>query len=110
MPTCPRCEQAIAADAITCPHCRLVLKAHGHPGIPLHRAMGEGVLCTTCTYHLDDSCTFPQRPTARTCTLYQDINAPQPVLPTYRIPWWRRYAGWLALAVLIGVSLAIALL
>jgi hypothetical protein len=110
MPTCPRCRQTLTADAITCPQCRLVLKAHGHPGIPLHRASGDSYLCDTCIYHFDDSCTFPQWPTAQTCTLYQDVNVPQPSLPIYRIPWWRQYSSWLVLAVLIVVSLAIALL
>ncbi|MEO0456268.1 MAG: zinc ribbon domain-containing protein [Cyanobacteria bacterium P01_A01_bin.114] len=114
MPTCPQCQQAVAADAVTCPHCRLELKAHGHPGIPLHRAVGEAYLCDTCTYHLDDTCNFPQRPLAQACTLYQDANAvvslPQRPSDVYRIPWWRRYAGWIVLGAVIGVSLLMALL
>ncbi|MEM8807970.1 MAG: zinc ribbon domain-containing protein [Cyanobacteria bacterium P01_G01_bin.38] len=113
MPICPQCKQSIMADAVTCPHCRLELKAHGHPGIPLHRATANTSLCDTCTYHHDDSCNFPQRPTAQTCTLYQDANAvvslPQKPSDVYHIPWWRKYTGWIALGILIGVSLLITL-
>lgn len=38
----------------------------------LHKAPGEEPLCVTCTYNVDSSCTSPQRPAARECTLYQD--------------------------------------
>lgn len=55
----------------------MTLKAYGHPGIPLHRASGDVPLCESCTYHADDTCTFPQRPHARECTLYTDISQPQ---------------------------------
>ena len=50
------------------------LKAYGHPGIPLHRATGTEYLCDSCTYHEDDTCNFPQRPHAKECTLYQNIE------------------------------------
>ena len=114
MPTCPQCEQSVAPDALTCPHCRLELKAHGHPGIPLHRATSNRYLCETCSYHLDDSCNFPQRPVAKTCTLYQDINAvaslPQSSAHLYRVAWWRRYLGWIALSALFAITLLIAVL
>ena len=112
MPTCPRCQQPVSATAIECPNCRLMLKAHGHPGMVLHRAEGETSLCDTCTYHFDDTCTFPKRPHAETCTLYQDrrIEVSSSQTPAYRIPWWRRYGGWLALVALLLVSLLIALL
>ncbi|WP_445634241.1 hypothetical protein [Nostoc sp. DSM 114161] len=72
--SCPRCHQQIESQAISCPYCRITLKAYGHPGIPLHRATGDGYLCDTCTYHADDSCNFPQRPYAKDCTLYQNIE------------------------------------
>ncbi|MBW4574397.1 MAG: hypothetical protein KME08_03845 [Aphanothece sp. CMT-3BRIN-NPC111] len=72
MPNCPYCHQPIGAQAIACPYCRTILKAYGHPGITLHRANGETFLCDSCTYHEDDTCTFPQRPYARECTLYQN--------------------------------------
>lgn len=77
MPNCPRCHQSISSNAITCPHCGMAFKAYGHPGITLHRAMGEESLCSSCTYHADDTCNFPQRPHAKECTLYQDISRPQ---------------------------------
>ncbi|HEY9846731.1 MAG TPA: hypothetical protein V6D03_11105, partial [Candidatus Caenarcaniphilales bacterium] len=72
--SCPCCHQPVPTPAIACPHCRTLLKAHGHPGIPLHRALGEAPLCQSCLYHFDDSCTFPQRPEARACTLYRNHN------------------------------------
>ncbi|MEO1592925.1 MAG: zinc ribbon domain-containing protein [Cyanobacteria bacterium J06632_22] len=109
MPSCPRCQQSVSATAIDCPTCRLPLKAHGHPGMPLHRSVGSVALCETCTYHFDDTCTFPQRPQAQTCTLYHDRRS-QPQSPTYTIPWQRKYAGWIALAGLLVVSLVVSLL
>ncbi|MEJ1929671.1 zinc ribbon domain-containing protein [Nostoc sp. NIES-2111] len=71
---CPQCHQQVESQAITCPNCRTTLKAYGHPGITLHRAAKGTYLCDTCTYHADDTCTFPQRPDAKDCTLYQDIS------------------------------------
>jgi hypothetical protein len=70
MAMCPSCQQQLDAGAIACPHCGFLLKAHGHPGIPIHRSSGEEYLCETCVYHTDDSCNYPQRPQAKTCTLY----------------------------------------
>jgi hypothetical protein len=72
--SCPHCHQLVDSQAISCPYCRTTLKAYGHPGIPLHRATGDGYLCDTCTYHADDTCNFPQRPYAKDCTLYQNIE------------------------------------
>ncbi|WP_392534243.1 hypothetical protein [Nostoc sp. C117] len=72
--SCPRCHQLVDNQAISCPYCRTTLKAYGHPGIPLHRATGDGYLCETCTYQVDDTCNFPQRPYAKDCTLYQNIE------------------------------------
>jgi hypothetical protein len=116
MPECPRCHQFVDIQAIDCPYCRTPLKAYGHPGITLHRAKDDTPLCASCTYHDDDTCTFPQRPYAWECTLYQDMTKPQePALPyqpglaTTVKGWARRNAGWLALAVLLLVSLAVAL-
>lgn len=40
----------------------------------LHKAPGTEPLCNTCTYHLDNTCTEPQRPEATECTLYHDNN------------------------------------
>ncbi|MEA5618639.1 zinc ribbon domain-containing protein [Cronbergia sp. UHCC 0137] len=72
--SCSRCHQKIDSQAIICPHCRLTLKAYGHPGIPLHRATGDNYLCPSCIYHVDDSCNFPQRPDAKDCTLYVSLE------------------------------------
>ncbi|MBW4602717.1 MAG: zinc ribbon domain-containing protein [Calothrix sp. FI2-JRJ7] len=71
---CPRCNQQVDSQAVTCPFCRTELKAFGHPGIPLHRAGKGEYLCDTCAYHVDDSCNYPQRPTAKECTLYQNFE------------------------------------
>ncbi|MDA0673453.1 MAG: hypothetical protein O3C67_07070 [Cyanobacteria bacterium] len=123
MPTCPRCDTAVDAVAVQCPHCGLVLKAHGHPGMPLHRTTGDQVLCTDCAYHADNSCTFPQRPHATSCTLYQSINPSSEVYPPRwsqagsrgLSPRWslrlalKRNGGWIALVALLMISLAIAL-
>ncbi|MGB7088121.1 MAG: zinc ribbon domain-containing protein [Phormidesmis sp.] len=114
MPTCPRCDRSITHTAITCPHCNITLKAHGHPGMPLHRATDKTPLCATCAYDADNSCTFPKRPNALTCTLYQDSHsAPETAsTPLYRIPWWRKRNArvWIAALALIAVSLIAALL
>ena len=115
MPDCPYCHQTVKASAVRCSHCGVSLKAYGHPGIPLYRAEGGTFLCQNCTYHADDTCTFPQRPHAKECTLYQDIN--QPALPSYPTRsqfgldrfWFQRHAGWLIIGGLLGISLLIAL-
>jgi len=115
MLTCPRCRQTVDEQAIACPFCRTELKAHGHPGITLHRATSEGYLCETCTYHADDTCNFPQRPYAKECTLYQDQNQAiaypvyKPNLSTTLRGWIRRNVAWLVLGLLIAVSLFLAL-
>lgn len=72
--SCPRCHQLVDSQAISCPYCRTTLKAYGHPGIPLHRATGDGYLCDSCTYHDDNTCNFPQRPYAKDCTLYENLE------------------------------------
>ena len=112
MPSCPRCHQTISDTTVTCSNCGLELKAHGHPGIDLHRSQAGAYLCESCTYHLDDTCTFPQRPQATTCTLYQNIETASnlPKSEIYTIPWWRKYSGWLLFAGLIAFSLLITIL
>ena len=120
MPNCPRCHQPVDSKAVSCPYCHIVLKAFGHQGIPLYRAKGETFLCDTCTYDKDDTCTFPQRPYAKSCTLYQDIS--QPLTSEFNSPraqsfgglrdfraWCRRNGGLLLLVCLIVVSFLIAL-
>jgi len=118
MPNCPRCHQSVDAQAISCPYCRMPLKAYGHPGIPLHRATGEEYLCQSCTYHADDTCTFPQRPYAKECTLYQDISKSQLEANQRRDAnslaiaiknWIRRNQFWLLLLSLLLISFLIAL-
>ncbi len=114
MPDCPRCHQPVDAKAIACPYCRTTLKAHGHPGIPLYRSTGIEPLCKTCVYDADDSCTFPQRPDARECTLYRDVAAPvvQPVKYGGEFlskAWFRRNLVWIALIGLIILSVVITL-
>lgn len=107
MPVCPRCDRPITPTTLKCPHCALPLKAHGHPGMPLYRAEDDTPLCATCIYDADDSCNFPKRPHAMTCTLYQDSPITlEPSRPdVYSIPWWRKHRLWLALAILIAISL-----
>lgn len=118
MANCPRCRQSVDAQAVSCPYCRTPLKAYGHPGIPLHRADGEEYLCDSCTYHADDSCTFPQRPYATECTLYQNIHQRQlqaqqldkNISPAIALKnWLRRNSFWLLLVVLLFISFLIAL-
>jgi hypothetical protein len=72
--SCPRCHQLIDSKAIACPNCHLTLKAYGHQGIPLHRSTDQSYLCDSCTYHADDSCNFPQRPFAKECILYENLQ------------------------------------
>lgn len=112
MPQCPQCDRAISSTATKCPHCQLLLAAHGHAGMTLQRATGKEPLCTTCLYDQDDSCTFPQRPTAMTCTLYQDVAAtPEPTRQEiYRIPWQRKYGFRIVVFSIIGLSLLLVLL
>lgn len=109
MPACPRCSTSMSSTAINCPNCNLEVKAHGHPGIDLHRATGSEPLCVTCAYDADDSCTFSKRPNAMSCTLYQSVSAEPEPKPEdiYQIPWQRKNAVRLALFVLIVFSLIV---
>lgn len=115
MANCPHCRQSVDAQAVSCPYCRTPLKAYGHPGIPLHRATGEEYLCDTCTYHADDTCTFPQRPYATVCTLYQNIDQKQldqqlnkNSSPAAFQNWLKRNSFWLLLLALLFVCFLIA--
>ncbi|MFP4222385.1 MAG: zinc ribbon domain-containing protein [Phormidium sp.] len=111
MSSCPRCQQPVRHDDVSCPHCGYQLKAFGHPGIPLYRANPEEPLCLTCTYHLDDSCNFPKRPHAQTCTLYQNIDEPILTPPPRRqpAPWYRRNPTLVGVLGLLAISLILAL-
>ena len=116
MQDCPRCHQLVEPQAIACPSCRTPLKAHGHPGIPLYQAAGEEPLCVTCTYHADDTCTFPKRPLAMDCTLYHDVRKLTATTrldytASFRLQTWvKRNAGLLALLGLVLISLLVVLL
>ncbi|HBB31833.1 MAG TPA: hypothetical protein DDZ80_03900 [Cyanobacteria bacterium UBA8803] len=120
MQNCPRCHQSIHREALTCPHCGTILKAYGHPGITLHRATGDTFLCESCTYHADDSCTFPKRPHAKECTLYQDVSQPQLEANSIYAPrrhflesvklWCQRHPALVGLLALIAVSLLLTLM
>lgn len=119
MPNCSRCHQFVNSKAIACPYCKTPLKAYGHPGITLHRAIGDTPLCESCTYHADDTCTFPQRPNAMECTLYNDISKPQletnPIYaPRRRLFqsvkfWCQRNPAVLALLGIVFVSILLTL-
>ena len=117
MISCPRCQQLLKSQAVNCPHCGLVLKAYGHPGIPLHHAGENEFLCDSCTYHIDDTCNYSKRPHARECTLYQDCNQPQPELRSANyqpstsqaiVIWLKRYLVWIVLIVLVLISFVLA--
>lgn len=119
MSECPQCHQPIDPQAVTCPSCRNPLKGFGHPGIPLHRSSDrEEYLCDTCTYHEDDTCNFPQRPYAKTCTLYHDrsepLVVPEPMNygsenPLNRVKGWlQRNPGMVALMAIALISLLLA--
>jgi hypothetical protein len=83
--------------------------------MPLHRATEGEPLCDTCLYHADDTCNFPQRPYATECTLYRD-RTPPPEPPKQQLNWRRslriwcqRHRGLLTLAVLVVVSIIVAI-
>ena len=115
--SCPRCHQLIDDQAISCPYCRVKLKAYGHPGIPLYRATGNGYLCDSRTYHADDTCNFPQRPHAKECTRYQNIEEsklqpqqPQPQSLFARMKSWiQQNQALLLILSLLLICLLIAL-
>lgn len=120
MLNCPRCHQSLSSQAVTCSHCGTILKAYGHPGITLYRATGEPSLCESCSYHADDTCTFPQRPDAKECTLYDDITQPKRGADRLYTPrqnplqslkfWCQRNPAWLGLLGLVAVSFFVTLL
>ena len=76
MTICPKCDRSVDPQAIKCPYCNNPLKAFGHPGIKLYQAEEDAYLCDRCYYHHDDSCNYPQRPYAKTCTMFHDADEP----------------------------------
>jgi hypothetical protein len=118
MPSCPQCHKPVDAQALSCPYCDNPLKAFGHPGMPLYQSSDGTSLCDRCTYHLDDTCNFPQRPHAKSCTLFHDASIPlveSKDIPTSQLGWrgiknWLyRYRGFMAIALLVLISVIIAL-
>ena len=118
MPSCPKCNKPIDDRALNCPNCDNPLKAFGHPGIPLYQSTDGSSLCDRCTYHLDDTCNFPKRPHAKTCTLFHDASTPlveSVPRPASQLGsrgfknWLYRYRGMIAIALLIIISIMIAL-
>ena len=118
MSNCPRCHQAIDSQAVNCPNCNNSLKAFGHPGMPLYQAKNEEFLCDRCIYDEDNTCNFPQRPYAKSCTLFHDRSVP--LIEEITIPssqpgilgiknWCRRNRGLIAIVLLILVSVVLAL-
>ncbi|MGL5077193.1 MAG: zinc ribbon domain-containing protein, partial [Waterburya sp.] len=74
--------------------------------------------CDRCIYDQDDSCNFPQRPYAKSCTLFHD--AAKPLIPDQVTPtsqmgwagiknWFYRYRALIAIAILIVLSVFLAL-
>ncbi len=119
MSTCSRCHQPIDSQAVSCPHCGNQLKAFGHPGIPLYQATDETFLCDRCIYHEDDSCNYPQRPYAKTCTLFHDKSLPLVEEFQFSPPkgagirafqaWCSNNRGLLIIASILLISVLIAL-
>jgi hypothetical protein len=117
MVTCPRCRQPVQPRALLCPACQTSLKAYGHPGVTLHQAVGTESLCETCLYDQDDSCTYPQRPHARDCTMYSDrysVQLQRKLSSQARLSFlsatgFRRYSVWLVFIGLILISFWMAI-
>ncbi|MGB7416245.1 MAG: hypothetical protein WA902_18730 [Thermosynechococcaceae cyanobacterium] len=112
MSNCPRCQQTLKGGVTTCPRCGMEVTAYGHPGIPLHRSGSDAYLCETCVYEQDDSCSFPQRPEAISCTLYRDYRKPMPQRKTKQQRGFsldaRSQLWLLAILCLIGVVILLA--
>ena len=118
MNVCPSCDRRIDPQAVNCPYCKNPLKAFGHPGIPLYQAKSGSYLCDRCIYHEDDTCNFPQRPLAQSCTLFHDKSIPvvEEIAPPIAQTgirgiknWCARNRGVVAIAILILVSILLAL-
>ena len=118
MINCPRCHQPVKPQDLNCPRCNNQLKAFGHPGIDLYQVTDEGWLCDRCIYHEDDSCNFPQRPHAKSCTLFHDLSLPLVEESTVSVPtdriralkyWVYKNRGLVAIAILAIISILLAL-
>lgn len=114
---CPKCDRIIDPQAIKCPYCNNPLKGFGHPGIPLYQAGKETSLCDRCYYDRDDSCNYPQRPYAKSCIMFHDLDTPLVAETTqYKSPgkivgfklWCSRNKGLLLIVSLIALSVILA--
>lgn len=119
MSQCPRCHQSVKPEALECPYCKNPLKAFGHPGIPVYQAADDSWLCDRCFYHQDDSCNYPQRPYAKSCTMFHDkekplveepVNSPPRGLISTTKYWLRRHQGLSILLILIIISILLAVI
>ena len=117
MAKCPKCDRSIKPEALECPYCRNPLKAFGHPGIPVYQSLDDSWLCDRCYYHFDDSCNYPQRPYAKSCTMFHDKEKPlveEPIHPSSRgslatIKFWlRRHQRLSIILILIAISILLA--
>lgn len=118
MPSCPQCQKPVDTQALSCPYCDNPLKAFGHPGMPLYQSSDGTSLCDRCTYHVDDTCNFPQRPLAKSCTLFHDATIPlveATAIPPSRLGWrgiknrLYHHRGIIAIACLVLLSIILAL-
>ena len=119
MSSCPKCKQPVDSQAVSCPYCHNSLVAFGHPGMPLYQSEDNSFLCDRCIYDRDDSCNYPKRPYAKTCTLFHDASVPlvpdEASMPVSRQGsgmiknWLYRYRGVIAIALLILISVFLAL-
>lgn len=118
--SCPRCDRPVPAQTVVCPYCKMPLTAYGHPGMPLYQAGDREYLCDRCLYHQDNSCTYPQRPYAKSCILFHDVDQPVTIEKADYKPyswtiqgikaWCYHHRIWLILLAVIGISLALTLL
>ena len=117
MAKCPRCDRSVNRDALECPYCKNPLKAFGHPGIPVYQATDDNFLCDHCIYDADDSCNYPKRPYAKSCTMFHDKEKPlveesmtsssRGFIAAIKL-WLRRHRGLLMILILIVISLLLA--
>jgi hypothetical protein len=116
---CPKCDRKIEPQAVKCPYCGNPLKGFGHPGIPLYQAEKGTYLCDRCLYDRDDSCNYPQRPYANSCTMFHDVNTPLvAATPSYKSPggivgfklWCSRNKGLLLIVGLVVLSIVLTIL
>ena len=115
---CSKCDRIVDSQAIKCPYCNNPLKGFGHPGIPLYQAETGTSLCDTCYYQKDDSCNYPQRPYASSCTMFHDADTPLVVeTPKFKSPggirsfklWCSRNRGLLMIFGLIVISVVLVI-